>query len=173
MSCNNSSKDDLILATPKEQQEFVRMIDSYVMQYKDADNELQKSALRTNRKVNLEKIKLPKEVADWVGVLVDMSTTSDGKAVITIQMQKSPISLTTMNNGFSDSEYQTLISHGSEIYDKVAKLSLGDFVKFSGCLFFDKKDYFRELSITEDGSMTKPEFLFKFSDINPYYVRKF
>ncbi len=153
---------------PEEQQKFGTVVSSYEPQYKAAANELQKSALRTKRKSDLEKSKISKEVSGWVGVLSDMETTSDGKAVITVKMQNSPVTLTTMNNGFSDSGHGTLISHGSELYDKVSQLAEGDFVIFSGSLFLDDKDYFRELSMTEEGSMTEPEFLFKFAEVSPY-----
>jgi hypothetical protein len=153
---------------PEEQRQFVTIVGSYEPQYKAAANELQKSALRTKRKSDLEKSSISKDVSGWVGVLSGLETTSDGKAIITVQLQNSPITLKTWNNGFSDSGHGTLISHGSGMYDKLSKFKEGDFVRFSGSLFLDDKDYFRELSMTEEGSMTEPEFLFKFAEINAY-----
>jgi hypothetical protein len=61
----------------------------------------------------------------------------------------------------------TLIPHGSALYDQVAKLAVGTTVIFSGIFGPGDRDYLEEMSMTEEGSMTDPEFLFKFTNISP------
>ena len=141
-------------------------MESYISQYKSAGNELQKSTLRTSRRPALERAVPDKAVSGWIGTIKKLETTSEGKAGITIQLQGSPILLKTWNNGLSDSGERTLIDHGSALYNRIASLSKGATVSFSGTFFPDKRDYLRETSVTESGSMTEPEFLFRFSDVS-------
>jgi hypothetical protein len=46
-------------------------------------------------------------------------------------------------------------------------MKIGDMVRFSGGFFEDRDDCFREASVTFDGSLTKPEFIFRFSALAP------
>jgi hypothetical protein len=61
---------------------------------------------------------------------------------------------------------QTLIPAGSTLYEQIARLSVGEKVIFSGT-FAGGKDFVEETSLTEEGSMNAPEFLFSFSGIRP------
>lgn len=150
---------------PSAQEQFTSVVESHISQYKAAANELQKSTLRTNRKQALERALPDTTVSGWIGTIKKMETTSDGKAGITVQLQGSPILLMTWNNGFSDLFGSTLIEHGSALYNRIASLSTGARVSVSGTFFTDKHDHVRECSVTESGSMTEPEFLFRFSDV--------
>ncbi len=94
-----------------------------------------------------------------------MTTTSGGDAAIVIQLPRSSIRVRTWNNTFSDVLGATLIKHGSSLYNQIAVLSKGNAVKFEGSFLIDVRDWVKEASVTENGSMTEPEFLFRFADV--------
>ena len=78
---------------------------------------------------------------------------------------RNPFAIKTWNNALSDIFDETLIENGSELYNAIADLSKGDKVVFSGTFASDERDFIREASVTERGSMTDPEFILKFSDV--------
>jgi TonB family protein len=93
-----------------------------------------------------------------------METTHDGNGIISIRLPSSvQVRVETLNNDLLG--VGSLIPHGSELYSRVSSLSVGDLVLFSGMFGEDHKDYVSEPSMTERGSMTDPELLFRFSDI--------
>ena len=53
----------------------------------------------------------------------------------------------------------TLIPQTSKLYGTLAEMQKGTPIQFSAKLLADDKDGFREKSMTEEGSMTEPNFL--------------
>jgi hypothetical protein len=149
---------------PADQAAFVSTVESFYQPYRAAPNELKKSALRTERRNALEKALPSTQVVGWVGTLESMQTTSDGKAYISIRLYGSTVRVKTYNNGPSDLFERTLIGQGTPLYNTVAALSTGDLVSFTG-EFLSGKDFIREASVTEEGSMTEPEFIFRFTSV--------
>ena len=95
-----------------------------------------------------------------------MQTNSEGKAFIEIKLEGAEsIVIKTWNNSLSDLMDNTLIENGSGLYNTIADLSEGTEVVFSGTFIADDRDFIREGSMTERGSMTDPEFILKFSSI--------
>jgi hypothetical protein len=45
-------------------------------------------------------------------------------------------------------------------------MKIGDKARFSGEFFEDRDDCFKEGSLTFDGSLREPEFIFRFSDLS-------
>lgn len=153
---------------PSEQQNFVKIVESYYDPYKQAPNELKKSALRVERKTALQSALGSLNVQGWVGTLRDMGTNADGKAYITIQLYGSKIEIKTWNNALSDIGDKTLIETGSELYNRISNLSKGQTVRFAGTFKSGDKDYIREASLTESGTMTSPAFVMNFTDVSAY-----
>ena len=56
-------------------------------------------------------------------------------------------------------------SRGSIIYNQSSELKVGDHVYFSAILIMDQKKGIKEISFTEMGSLSNPEFIVKFTDI--------
>lgn len=153
---------------PQDQQNFVKIVESYYASYKQAPNELKKSALRAERKTAIQAALRNLAVQDWVGTLRDMGTNSDGKAYIVIQLAGSKIEVKTWNNAVSDIGDKSLIETGSELYNKISNLSKGKTVRFTGTFKQGEKDYIKEASLTESGSMTSPAFIMGFMDVSVY-----
>ena len=158
-----------VQAEPQEQEEFVETVESFYKPYDAAPNELKKSSLRVKRRSALSKILPNREISEWVGTLKVMKTNSEGKAYITIKLEGSrSIEVKTWNNMLSDISDNTLIPNGSRLYTQIAELEEGATVMFSGRFLSSKEDFLREASLTERGSMTAPEFIMKFSDVEEY-----
>jgi len=151
---------------PAKQQAFTTAVESYFSPYRSAPNELKKSTLRTQRSGAIKKaLGNSKAVSGWVGTLKKMSTNSEGKAFIEIKLDGSDVMVQCWNNGLSDIMDKTLIEQGSKMFTAIADLSKGDKVVFSGTFVKGDKDWVGEQSMTESGSMTDPEFTFRFSSV--------
>jgi len=154
------------IVLPQSQLSFIEVVESFYEPYDDAPNELKKSALRTQRKNSIGSILGNRRASEWIGTLKDMQTNSEGKAFIEIKLEGAEsIVIKTWSNAFSDIMDNTLIENGSSLYNAIADLSKGDIVVFSGTFVPDDRDFIREGSVTERGSMTDPEFILKFSSI--------
>jgi hypothetical protein len=145
---------------------FVQAVESFYDSYDNAPNELQKSALRTDRKEKLAEVMPSLDVHEWVGVIDDMSTNRDGKGVVAISLVgTNDITVGTWNNALSDIGSDSLISQNDPVYNSLSRLSKGESVVFSGSFLPSDMDYLKEMSFTELGSMKEPEFLMRFSEI--------
>jgi hypothetical protein len=154
------------ISKPTEQELFENMITKYIEKYKMAKNELQKSALRADRMEDIRKNLSEMSVDNWVGRINDLSTNSEGKAILSIRITPN-IDIKTWNNSLSDFSSNTLIEKDSQLYRQLMDLEKGTYVTFSGSFFSSEYDYIQETSLTEDGSMTSPEFLMKFINVKP------
>ncbi len=147
---------------PAKQKIFIQKIEEYYPRYLAAPNQLKKSDLRTERKNTINYIMDDLRADKWIGVLKSMGTTSQREAYIVIQLPNSKITLRTNSTLDFDN---TLIKQNTKLYETISNLEEGDKVVFSGTFIPDREDYLKEFSITELGSMTEPEFIFRFIDI--------
>ena len=154
------------IAIPSDQEQFINAIENYVNSFRAAKNELQQSALRDQRKNELAKLMRGRSVSSWVGTISQLETNTEGKAILSIRVSPD-IEIKTWNNALSDINSNTLITKGSELYSSLFNLSRGQKVQFSGSFFSSETDYIEETSMTIQGSMRNPEFLFKFKSVKP------
>ena len=164
-SSANTAKE-VKIATPSDQEQFINTIENYVNGFREAKNELQQSVLRDQRKTELAKLMGGRSVSSWVGTISQLETNTEGKAILSIRISPH-VEIKTWNNTFSDINSNTLIAKGSELYSSLLNLSRGQKVQFSGSFFSSEADYIEETSITIEGSMRNPEFLFKFKSVKP------
>jgi hypothetical protein len=148
---------------PESQQKFMETVASHKKLFKDAKNELQQSSIRVKRRQALGDLRLGMRVNDWTGSIRRMETTSEGHAAIAVTIGPG-IELCTWNNALSDIGSETLIRHGSPLYNLLSQLEKGQKIRFSGFFFPSEDDYYEECSITIEGSMSAPEFLFMFTE---------
>jgi hypothetical protein len=150
---------------PTDQASFVDAVDWARREYRVRETELAKGYVRPARALILCNELSRAEVKGWVGQ-IEALTTNDGRGVMSVAIGNK-IYLKTWNNAVSDVEDGTLIKPGSALFEKALKLRIGERVVISGWLFREpgSKDCFRESRLTMDGSMTEPEFIFRFSDI--------
>jgi hypothetical protein len=139
----------------------------HAARYKEARNELLKTAVRTERQMALQKALPNLTVRGWIGTLKKMGTTSDGQAYVEIQLGDAPCIVENLSPDIADIGKGTLITQGTPLYTQLAALTEGAKVKFDGEFFESNRDWIKELSIREQGGMEKPEFLINFSSITP------
>ena len=99
-----------------------------------------------------------------------MGTTSDGYAYLCIRLSGSDnVKVCTWDNGISDIGAETLIRQDNPLYQELSEHATGDVVTFSGqfLIGLGSRDYPTEKSVTEEGSMTDPDYLMRFSEIHP------
>jgi Gram-negative bacterial TonB protein C-terminal len=152
---------------PDDERSLIGIVSQYRDAYQAAANEFQKSSLRRERAQAIARIFDSPGVTHWVGFIEKMETTHEGNGVLSLLI--SPfIRIETTNNGLSESlaSLPTLIPQGSRLYADISKLSVGTTVTFSGSFAPSRLDYFAEESVTEEGSMKDPEFLFAFTEVS-------
>jgi hypothetical protein len=98
-------------------------------------------------------------------LVTELSARSDGSGVISIRIGKNAY-VKTYPNRFADRGSGTIVQPGSAAHAQTLGLRVGQPVAFSGTFFPDEKDCVRESSITTGGSMTKPEFIMRFTDLS-------
>jgi hypothetical protein len=156
--------------TPPLQKSFTSMIESFIPSYNSADTEVRKTNVRFERRgaivryfSGLGNLRFQ----GWLGEVHDLSTERDGKASLTIKLKGSETVIGTWNNSLSDSFSDTMISRTDSLYPSLMEIRNGDEVTVSGTFVVggSGQDYVSEMSLTEAGSMTSPEFVVRFSQI--------
>ena len=160
----NSNADADSIIKPENQVLFEGVISKYISAYKQAKNELQKSSIRSKRSVELSNSINSLEIKNWAGTINELSTNTEGKAILSIRITPS-IEVKTWNNALSDIVANTLVEQNSPLYNQLMELAVGQKVIFSGYFFNSDEDYAEETSLTEEGAMVNPEFLVKFINV--------
>jgi uncharacterized protein YecT (DUF1311 family) len=143
---------------------FISVIVDARSEYYNGSNELIKGAARVHRRGRLCQVMQSLTVRGWTGAVANLSSSSGGKGVLVVSIAPN-ITIMTTNNDFSDSIDHTLIDPSSNVFSQVASLSKGQRILFSGSFLPNQTDCVREASMTQEGSMTDPEFLFHFADV--------
>ena len=149
---------------PDDEIQFIEVVTAYVDKFGQAKNELQQSALRDKRKQELSRLLTRHRITSWVGKISRLETNTEGKAILMIRLSPD-IELGTWNNALSDIVDRTLIDKETTLYKHLFDLTSGQLVKFSGSFLASETDFITEQSVTIQGSMTNPEFLFKFNSV--------
>lgn len=134
------------------------MVNAYAKKYREANNQLKKSALVPQFERAIHEALLSDKDMGFVGIVEDLSTTTEGKASFSIRLLDSDVRVGTWNNEFSDVADNTLIPQNSSLYKMLSDLQMGNMVRIFG-------SFGREKSVTEQGKMTDPEFLFRFKSV--------
>ena len=105
-----------------------------------------------------------RSISGWVGTIRTLSSNGDGKGVLSIAIGDK-VEVKTWNNSFSDVFDNTLLDPASSIFQTLTALKTGQKVKFSGEFVTSAIDCVKESSLTMAGSMTEPEFILRFKDV--------
>ena len=103
---------------------------------------------------------------NWTGTVGKLSSNSDGNGVLQVDIGDG-IGVGTWNNAYFDIGDNTLIEASSPLFVQALRLSTGQRVGFSGRFLPSDTDCIRERSLTLDGSIQEPEFVFAFEAITP------
>lgn len=159
----NTSKT---LILPEQQSRFLNLTKEYGERFASLSNELQQSLLRDERRSALvNTLGSQRSIVEWRGKITKLETNSEGKAILTVRLSENT-SIGTWNNALSDIMDGTLIEKGTPLYMTMLTMSVGDNVSVSGIFLPSNEDGIKETSLTLRGSMSEPDFLFKFSDIS-------
>jgi WD40 repeat protein len=151
--------------------EFVKLVESFASRYQAA-HPLKKADLRDARREALRKALQGTRVVGWVGTLTEINRAYSSRsrvegAEIRVRLAGSAVvSLTNKRaSAFSD---DAVIPRGSRPYNELAELREGDTITFSGEFFAgaQERHYLEETSWTDDGSMSEPWFVFRFTDVS-------
>ena len=163
----DSESDKPATTLPVDESDLISTVNAFEERYSGAANEFQKSAIRRERANTIAEILPSRSVSGWIGQVASMHTTSDGRGVLSVKFPGSyHIEVETMNNIISDISSDTLILQESPLYHQVANLAEDDKVIFSGRFASSDMDYIEEFSVTEEGSMTEPDFVFTFASVS-------
>jgi hypothetical protein len=148
-----------------EQEHFIAIIEEARTKYTTASNDMAKGGARAWRKDAICKALPSLGVQDWRGEINTLSSNSDGKGVVEIAIGPGAY-IKTWGNALSDVEDHTLIEPNSSLFQILSQMNKGDRVRFSGTFIPNNSDCVRESSLTQKGSMTQPEFIFRFSAVS-------
>ncbi len=112
------------------------------------------------------------EIQEWTGYIAEMDTISSANNFVSLKVTlhrgEHTISLQT-DHWLYDRTKWALIPLSGDVGENLRKLKIGSYVKFSGNFFRAGNDSvtpcIQELSITREGAMKTPEFLFRFTNI--------
>lgn len=160
----DTSKDDVQNPYPESESQFMSVVSSAYQQASDA-NDLRKEGIKKQRDSDIcTAISNKQNITGWYGSVSKISSTSKG-AAIEIKLPNGVV-LETWNNAISDVIDNTIVDKNSDVYKDIYNLSVGDAVIFSGSFMKSGTECAEETSITTDGSLNSPEFLFKFSSMS-------
>lgn len=151
---------------PDEQIRFIKAVSEHATGFRGVKNELQQSAMRDQRRTAISAVLDGYSVSSWIGTINQLETNTEGNAILSVRISPD-IEIKTWNNVLSDFASNTLIVKDSSVYNNLFNLSKGQRVIFSGKFFPSESDFIEETSMTIDGSMRTPEFLFKFKSVSP------
>jgi len=153
-------------AMPAEQAAFIEAVVSSREAFRKAPNELAKGGVRAQRRQKICGALNSAAVNGWLGRIVELESNNDGKGVLAVEIADD-VNLATWNNAISDLTHHTLIAPGSAMFAGLAGMKKGQKVRFAGRFFSDETDCVAEQSMTLSGSMRDPEFVFRFSRVEP------
>lgn len=152
------------LPPPSDQARFMAAITQARSKFTSAPNELAAGGMRNARQQAICSALQGQSASGWIGKVAYLSTNSDGRGVITLELAPG-LQVSTWNNDISDYSDKTLIDPDSQFFKTLALMKRGDTVRFSGGFFPSNLDCVSEQSVTLAGSMKSPVFTMRFSSI--------
>lgn len=161
------SGSSLAAEPPEQQKKFLAIVAEAQQKAQTAANDMQKGGALAKREKQLCATLKKFSVKGWVGKVYSVSANTDGKGTMEIEIGPDAY-VTTWHTSLGDYQHHTMMEPDSEVFDQAAALSSGQEVVFSGRFFKDTEGKcLAEISITLDGKLTEPEFVFRFSEIAP------
>jgi hypothetical protein len=150
---------------PLDERAFIEAVQKAAIAYRSAPNEMAAGGFRSARARAICAV-LPDKMAvsNWIGKVQTLTANEDGKGVISISLADD-ISIGTWNNSISDFASHTLIEPATSLFTEASSREVGESVMFSADLFASGSDCIEEKSMTLNGSMTSPDFLARFTEV--------
>lgn len=154
---------------PVEQRLFLHAVFTAQLAVMDAKNDMQKGGARAAREKAICE-RLPNlQASNWIGTVYRVTSNSAGKGVLELLIAPD-VYVKTWNNAFSDAFDHTLIEPGTAVFNGASQLEKGQLIAFSGQFVADTtgSGCVRESSLTLDGKLREPEFIFRFQGVAPH-----
>jgi len=153
---------------PPLESRFIEIVSTAQGDSRRTENDMQKGGVKARRDKSICSTLSSYSVADWVGTVEEIDSNSDGKGVLGIRIAPDVI-VKTWNNDLSDIGSDTLIEPGSPVFESAAAMKSGQLVRFSGTFLPGSSgDCLNEGSITLNGKVESPEFIFRFTKVSAY-----
>jgi hypothetical protein len=153
-------------AIPADEAKFIDAVRSSQTEYNAAANDMAKGAARATRRNGIcQALQSGMAVNDWIGTIKMLSSNGDGKGVLYISVADDVV-IGTWNNALSDIGDETLLDQNSTVFKAASAMKERDKVGFSGTFIPSDVDCAKESSMTLEGSMTSPAFIFRFASIS-------
>jgi hypothetical protein len=150
---------------PDDESAVLEIVEAAMSRYKTGQNDMQRGAARPIRGQSICSVLPSRRARNWIGTVTKLSTNGDGKGVLHVQVAPD-IYVQTWNNALSDTFDKTLIDPQTALFRTVSQLREGQKVRFSGSFASSEIDCIEEASMTMQGSITQPEFIFKFDTVS-------
>jgi hypothetical protein len=149
---------------PGDEQQFIRAVQDARTAFQQAPNEMAQGGTRAQRREAICRVLSTPTVSGWIGHISKLGSNSDGKGVLEISLAEGLL-IKTWNDDLSDISDNTLIDPSSPLFHDLSQMKVGDEVFFSGLFLPSALDCVQEASLTLSGSMTDPEFVFRFMNV--------
>ena len=125
------------------------------------------TALREARRAAIARVDHADGTATaWFGTVDTLTTTDGGKLGVVIRLPCSDrVWIRTWGTAAADAQHATLIDPSAPLHAKLAAMSNGNVVTFSGRFLIDPQDHWKQTANAESEAMREPQFLFRFADI--------
>ena len=170
MLCTTAIAADRHVDAPTDESALAKMVFDGAAAYVAAPNDMLKAKTVHDRSVAMCTLFHGGAVKDWYGTVDQIDGDDRGNGILGV-LVGTYFRLHPWNSGILDdleaatSHKRSMIPAGSPLFDIAASLRKGQTIKFDGEFFPDKTTCLRETSLTRDGSMRAPEFLFRFTRI--------
>ena len=160
---SDQSRRDL---TPEEENRFLQIVTDAQVRAHQTDNGVRLDQIRTERDQQTCAILANPVVTDWIGKVKSIDSTMAGDGTVSLSLADTDIDVGTWNNVISDIGDHTIIKKGTKLFTILGQLSKGEKVVFAG-RFVQSNKCPEESSLTTDGSLSSPAYIFNFLSIKP------
>lgn len=171
-SQTNMASTEVVASTPVSapislQEQFEATRQQAARDYERAPNEIKKSAVFNRANVAAKNIVARDRFVarGWQGTVSSLTTDQGGNYAFLVVKSgfNSRVKYMTVNNtAFGD---ETAIKKGTALYRTLSDIAEGDRVVFTGRFLRYPQRLIAEMSLTEYGSLSDPEFRVRFQDI--------
>jgi hypothetical protein len=156
--------DSLLLAKAIEGQ-FLDILQDARASYQNTSDESLSQGARATRAADLcTLLGFDKAVIDWTGTIAGVSDSRQGWNRLAVKLADG-VTVGAMDSGSANSKGASAIDPTSDLIQTISRMHVGEPVTFSGTFFASKPDCIKEMSSTQNRSMTSPNFLFEFTAI--------
>lgn len=135
---------------PSDERDFITLVDNSASAYRNGQTAAREARAKEICKLSLSS----KPIEGWIGRVSKVSTDDKGKVLFGLRIAPD-IVVTTSYEGAIDPSATSL---------KISWLKEGEWLRFFGSFIKSNEDCVTEIGATPDISMTRPQFLFRFTD---------